>query len=82
MPWKNMTYGIGLIGSTLEKPRLQCKPKIVFSFTIKTAIDYAFIQRPVLYCCSNNGQQTITAGLPDVTRTRIRDSDVDFESTR
>ena len=27
--------GIGLIGSTLEKPRLQCKPQIVFSFTIK-----------------------------------------------
>lgn len=60
--------GIGLIGSTLEKPRLQCKPQIVFSFTIKTAIDYAFAQRPVFYCCSNNGQQTITIGLPGQIR--------------
>ena len=57
-------FGIELIGSTLEKPHLQCKPQIVFSFTIKTAIDYAFAQRPVFYCCSNNGQQTITVGLP------------------
>ena len=54
----NSVFGIGLIGSTLEKP-------IVFSFTIKTAIDYAFAQRPVFYCCSNNGQQTITVGVPD-----------------
>ena len=84
MPWKH-GFGIGLIGSTLEKPRLllasiypktytpdtpghtstdasECKPQIVFSFTIKTTIDYAFAQRPVFYCCSNNGQQTITVG--------------------
>lgn len=55
MPWKKHGFWIGLIGSTLEKP-------IVFSFTIKTTIDYAFAQRPVFYCCSNNGQQTITVG--------------------
>ena len=65
----HMTYGIGLIGSTLEKPRLllasihpkthtpdtpghtntdasECKPQIIFSFTIKTAIDCAFSQFP------------------------------------
>lgn len=35
---------------------------IVLRFTIKTAIDYAFAQRPVFYCCSNNSQQTVTVG--------------------
>lgn len=38
------------------------KDQIVLSFTIKTAIDCAFAQRPVFYCCSNNSQQTITVG--------------------
>lgn len=38
MPWKKHGFWIGLIGLTLEKP-------IVFSFTIKTAVDYVFIKR-------------------------------------
>ena len=44
------------------------KDQIVFSFTIKTAIDYAFAQRPVFARFSNNGQQTITAGPPGQIR--------------
>ena len=39
--------------------------RIVFSFAIKTAIDYAFAQRLVFDYCSNNGQQTITVGSGD-----------------
>lgn len=79
MPWKH-GFGIGLIGSTLEKPRLRCKPQIVFSFTIKTAIDYAFAQRPVFYCCSNNGQQTITVGSGEGLCSLTALLPTDFES--
>lgn len=80
MPWKNMAYGIGLIGSTLEKPRLQCKPQIVFSFTIKTALGCAFAQRPVFYCCSNKGQQTITVGSGEGLCSLTVFPPTDFES--